>query len=50
MAYEDRPRMITGNTQYQEEQWIECDHLIDQLLPTAVSENKMADEYDIESH
>ena len=25
MPYIDRPQMVSGNSQYQEEQWIECD-------------------------
>ena len=47
---EDRPQVANGNTAYQEEQWMECDQLVDQLLATAVSENRMADGYVAQSH
>ena len=40
MALEDRPQMVNGNTQYQEEQSIEYDELVSQLLSTAVSKIK----------
>jgi hypothetical protein len=50
MKFEDRPQVANGNTAYQEEQWMECDQLVDQLLSTAVSENKMADGYVAQSH
>ena len=50
MKYEDRPQVANGNTKFQEEQWMECDQLVDQLLSTAVSENKMADGYVAQSH
>ena len=36
MKYEDRPQVANGNTAYQEEQWMDCDQLVDQLLSTAV--------------
>ena len=41
MAYEHRPRMVNYNTQQQEERWIKCDQLVDQLLTTAVSEKNV---------
>ena len=50
MPYDDRPQMVNGSIQFQEEQWIECDQLVDQLLSTAVSENKMANGYVTQSH
>ena len=41
MSCEGRPLMANGNIAHQEEQWMKCDQVVDQLLSTAVSEKQL---------